>query len=143
MASIDKPRGVKVSSTLIGILPLFTSLLIAVFHSLTTRGGYWQSFLILIVFMAITQPVGLVLAYGLRKGRKWAFYITILVAVFGIFGAILSFLDAALVSRFNFTAHRHQLLTIPMSTSCIFTCPTIIYYLTRQDVRAFFIKPSE
>lgn len=141
MTSVIKPRCVRISSILVGMLPLFASLLIVMFPMLVGRVGSWQSFLAVFTgYIVLTQPVGLVLAYGLRSGRRWALYLTMFIAAFGIFGAVISFLDAFLVSKFNFIAHGHQLLTIPLSISCISTCPIILYCLTRPDAKAFFLK---
>jgi hypothetical protein len=143
MVGVSRPEEVTALAILFGISPIifaFLMVFMAVYYGATRLDTAVAAFF---TWLVITEPVGLALVYGLWKGKKWAFYLCRFIAAFGILGAALSFYDAIFISKFNFMAHGHQLLTIPLSVVCIFVCPITIYYLRKSHVRTFFIKPSK
>ena len=75
------------------------------------------------VVLVILGIAYLVMAYGLWKGKRWAWTITLILSVIGIISGIVSIA----------TGHYEVIINIIINA-------VVIYYLYRPNVKAFFGK---
>ena len=106
------------------ILIVITSISISWFGNLVGPRIVSDAFLILSIIsclLLITGATSFFLAYGLRKGRGWAWTSALTSAVIGLVGSIL-------------------LLGVGIGLVGVASNGLAIYYLTRIEVKAFFGK---
>lgn len=134
MAGKQRPTGVAVLSILaaiIGILCLIGALVLGIlatameslieeYAGITGMGAFVSAMVTAIAAVAaIVGILYLIVAYALWTGKGWAWWLTIILSVIGIFLGLLS---------------------IPWGIITIFIEILIIYYLTRLHVKNFFGK---
>jgi drug/metabolite transporter (DMT)-like permease len=136
MQKQERPRGVTIIAILIviaGVLTLFVGI------GLLAIGPFIGIGLAFAVFGAISSAIGiayLVMAYGLLKGKGWAWTISIIVLIIGIVMGIIS-LPRAIAGVFSNTGSSLSGDIISIGISAF-----IVYYLYRPHVKAYFGKTT-
>jgi len=157
MQKQSRPRGVTIIAILIiiaGILSLLLGIGLVVIGPLLMNGLQTTSSnlgsqiepqifgIIFLVFGAISLALGvanLVMAYGLWKGKGWAWTISIIVLFIGIAVDIISVSITSAAGVFSNTGS-NLLGDIVSSIVSIGISAFIVYYLYRPHVKAYFGK---